>query len=94
MSRAIREHLRDFVGIAVLVVLALVTTGVILAQQQSNLPSWIPILGTDHFELKAEFSSAQAVTPGQGQQITIAGIKVGTVSGVNLESKSNRAWRN
>ena len=86
MSRAIREHLRDFVGIAVLVVLALVTTGVILAQQQSNLPSWIPILGHDRFDLKAEFSTAQAVTPGQGQQITIAGIKVGTVSGVNLES--------
>ncbi len=86
MKRAIREHLRDFVGIAVLVVLGLVTTGVILAQQQQSFPSWVPILGQDHFELKAEFSSAQAVTPGQGQQITIGGIKVGTVSSVNLES--------
>ena len=86
MKRAIREHLRDFVGIAVLVVLGLVTTGVILAQQQQSFPSWVPILGHDHFELKAEFSSAQAVTPGQGQQITIGGIKVGTVSSVNLES--------
>jgi phospholipid/cholesterol/gamma-HCH transport system substrate-binding protein len=86
MRRAIREHLRDFVAIAVLLVLAIVTTGVILVQQSANFPSWVPILGTDHFELKAEFTTAQAVTPGQGQQITIAGIKVGTVGGVKLEN--------
>ena len=66
VKRAIREHLRDFVAIAVLVVLALVTTGVILAQQQPSFPSWVPILGQDHFELKAEFTTAQAVTPGTG----------------------------
>ncbi len=86
MSRAIREHLRDFVAILVLVVLAIVTTGIILVQQSANFPSWVPILGSDHFDLKAEFTTAQAITPGQGQQITIAGIKVGTVSGVTLDS--------
>jgi phospholipid/cholesterol/gamma-HCH transport system substrate-binding protein len=86
MSRAIREHLRDFVAIIVLVVLALVTTAIILVQQSANFPSWVPVLGTDHFQLKAEFTTAQAITPGQGQQITIAGIKVGTVEGVQLES--------
>jgi phospholipid/cholesterol/gamma-HCH transport system substrate-binding protein len=86
MSRAIREHLRDFVAILVLVVLAVVTTGVILVQQSANFPSWLPILGTDRFQLKAEFPTAQAVTPGQGQTVTIAGINVGTVSGVTLDS--------
>jgi phospholipid/cholesterol/gamma-HCH transport system substrate-binding protein len=86
MRRAIREHLRDFVAIGVLVVLALVTTGVILASQTTILPSWIPLLGEDRFELKAEFSSAQAVTPGQGQTVTIAGINVGQVSGSELDS--------
>ncbi len=86
MRRAIREHLRDFVAIMIVVVLAVVTTGVILVQQSANFPSWVPILGSDHFELKAEFTTAQAVTPGQGQQITIAGIKVGTVGGVTLEN--------
>ena len=86
MTRAIREHLRDFVAIAALVVLGLVTTGVILASQTTLIPSWIPILGEDRFELKAEFSSAQAVTPGQGQTVTIAGINVGQVSGSELES--------
>jgi len=86
MRRAIREHLRDFVAIGVLIVLALVTTGVILASQTTILPSWIPILGEERFELKAEFSSAQAVTPGQGQTVTIAGINVGQVSGSELDS--------
>jgi phospholipid/cholesterol/gamma-HCH transport system substrate-binding protein len=86
VSRAIREHLRDFVAIGILIVLAIVTTGVILVQQSANFPSWIPILGSDNFELNAEFTTAQAVTPGQGQQITIAGIKVGTVGGVKLEN--------
>jgi phospholipid/cholesterol/gamma-HCH transport system substrate-binding protein len=86
VRRAIREHLRDFVAIGVLLVLALVTTGVILASQTTILPSWIPLLGEERFELKAEFSSAQAVTPGQGQTVTIAGINVGQVSGSELES--------
>ena len=86
MRRAIREHLRDFVAISVLLILALVTTGIILVQQAANFPSWLPILGKDYFDLKAEFSTAQAVTPGQGQSVTIAGIKVGSVSGVKLES--------
>ena len=86
MRRAIREHLRDFVAIAVLAVLAVVTTGVILARQQAYFPSWLPILGQEHFELKAEFSSAQAVTPGQGQTVDLSGVKIGSVQGVNLEN--------
>jgi phospholipid/cholesterol/gamma-HCH transport system substrate-binding protein len=86
VRRAIREHLRDFIAIFVLALLALVTTGVILAKQQANFPSWLPILGQDHFVLKAEFTSAQAITPGQGQTVNIAGIRVGSVQGVNLEN--------
>lgn len=86
MRRAIREHLRDFVAIGVLVVAALVTTGIILGSQTTLLPSWVPFIGDDKFELKAEFSSAQAVTPGQGQTVTIAGINVGQVSGSELDS--------
>ncbi len=85
MSRAIREHLRDFVAISLLVILALVTTAVIVVEQQANFPSWVPGLGKDHFELKAELSTAQAVTPGQGQTVNIAGIKIGSVSNVELQ---------
>ena len=85
MRRAIREHLRDFLAIVGLVVAGVVTTFVILGNQASALPSWVPILGEDRFELKAEFTSAQAVTPGQGQAVDIAGIKVGDITKVNLE---------
>jgi phospholipid/cholesterol/gamma-HCH transport system substrate-binding protein len=85
MRRAIREHLTDFVAITVLLVLALVTTAIILVQQQANFPSWLPGLGKDQFDLKAEISSAQAVTPGQGQTVNVAGIKVGSISKVELE---------
>ena len=86
MKRAIREHSKDFVAIIALVVLALATVSVILVQQRFTLPSWVPVLGADRFELHAELSSAQAITPGQGQTVDIAGIKVGDISAVNLES--------
>jgi phospholipid/cholesterol/gamma-HCH transport system substrate-binding protein len=86
VKRAIREHLRDFVAIFVLMLLAIVATGVILVKQQANFPSWLPILGEEQFELKAEFTSAQAVTPGQGQTVDLSGVKVGTVKAVNLEN--------
>ncbi len=85
MKRAIREHLTDFVAIAALTVFALVVTLYILSQQQAPYPSWIPVLGDDTFELKAEFESSQAVTPGQGQTVNIAGIKVGDITEVDLE---------
>jgi phospholipid/cholesterol/gamma-HCH transport system substrate-binding protein len=85
VRRAIREHLRDFVAILALTVLALAVTVGILSQQQYPYPEWIPLLGKDRFELKAAFSTAQAVTPGQGQTVNIAGVKAGDVTEVNLE---------
>jgi phospholipid/cholesterol/gamma-HCH transport system substrate-binding protein len=84
MRRAIREHLRDFLAIIALVIAGVVTAFVILANQATALPSWFPILGEDRFEMKARMSSAQAVTPGQGQAVMIAGVKVGDITGVEL----------
>jgi phospholipid/cholesterol/gamma-HCH transport system substrate-binding protein len=84
MKRAIREHLRDFIAIGGLIILAALTAGVILSQQRLKLPDWVPFLGSDRFELKAELSSAQAVTPGQGQTVNINGVKVGDLSKVEL----------
>jgi len=86
MKRAIREHSRDFAAIIALIVLAIAAVSVILVQQRFTLPSWVPGIGSNRFELKAELSSAQAVTPGQGQTVNIAGIKVGDISGVALQS--------
>ena len=86
MIKAIRIHLRDFVAIIVLALIALLTLLFILSNQKAALPSWIPGLGQDFYELNAEFTSAQAVTPGQGQAINIAGIQVGKVGAVKLEN--------
>jgi phospholipid/cholesterol/gamma-HCH transport system substrate-binding protein len=88
MRRAIREHLRDFIAIVSLLVLGLAATIAILSQQQAVYPSWIPFLGDDRFELKAEFTSTQAVTPGQGQTVNLAGVEVGDVSKVELEDET------
>jgi phospholipid/cholesterol/gamma-HCH transport system substrate-binding protein len=73
------------VAIIALLAAALFATTVILINQRTTLPSWVPLIGSDRFELKADFSTAQAVTPGQGQSVDIAGIKVGDVTGVKLE---------
>ena len=85
MSRALRAHIRDVVAIIALLAAALFATTVILINQRTSLPGWVPLIGTDRFELEAEFSTGQAVTPGQGQSVDIAGIKVGDVTGVKLE---------
>lgn len=85
MTRAIRTHLRDFIAILALAVIGIATLFVILYNQKAAMPSWVPGLGQDFYELNAEFSSAQAVTPGQGQAIDIAGIQVGKVGAVTLE---------
>jgi phospholipid/cholesterol/gamma-HCH transport system substrate-binding protein len=86
MRRGLRTHLRDVLAIIALLAAALFATTVILINQRTSLPSWVPLIGTDRFALEAEFSTAQAVIPGQGQSVDIAGIKVGEVSGVKLEN--------
>ena len=86
MKRAVRAHLRDVLAILGLVLAGLFAVTVILVNQRASLPSWVPVIGTDFFHLEADFSTAQAVTPGQGQSVDIAGIKVGEVSGVKLEN--------
>jgi phospholipid/cholesterol/gamma-HCH transport system substrate-binding protein len=86
MRRAFRGHGRDFAAIIGLVLAGIFAVTVILINQRASLPSWVPLLGTDRFHLSADFTTAQAVTPGQGQSVDIAGIKVGEVTGVKLEN--------
>ena len=42
-------------------------------------------VGEEFEHISAEFSTAQAVTPGQGQSVDIAGIQIGKVTSVDLE---------
>ncbi|MFM9043721.1 MAG: MlaD family protein [bacterium] len=85
MKKAIREHLRDFMAILMIVVAGVATTLVILVNQRADFPEWFPGLGKKTFEMSAEFSTAQAVTPGQGQSVDIAGVRVGEVTGVEQQ---------
>jgi phospholipid/cholesterol/gamma-HCH transport system substrate-binding protein len=82
MATAIRKNLRNFIAIAVLFVIAIATSYYIVQQQRLR----IPILEAHPFTLHAEFQTAQAVVPGQGQSIDVAGVKVGDVQSVTLKN--------
>ena len=79
MKRAIKTHSRDFIAIIVLFLLACGVTAYIFY----NEPAFT--FGQSYYTVKARFSSAAAVTSGQGQTIDIAGVQVGNVGGVQLQ---------
>jgi len=83
---AIRKHLRDAVAIIVLLVVSLIVALFILDHQRLSLPAGVPVLGVDYVDVEAELTTAQAVTPGQGQTVNIAGVEVGEISSVKLEN--------
>lgn len=85
MKRAIKTHLKDFLAIAGLVVIAIAVLLFILSNQKAALPSWIPWLGQDFYSINVEMETAQAVTPGQGQAAVISGINVGKVGASSLK---------
>jgi phospholipid/cholesterol/gamma-HCH transport system substrate-binding protein len=87
-GRGIRDQIvryrAAFIAVVAMVVIAAASAGYILAHERLSVPSWVPIIGHEHFLLKAEFATAQAVAPGQGQQVTIAGAKIGEIASVEL----------
>ncbi|HYP55619.1 MAG TPA: MlaD family protein [Solirubrobacterales bacterium] len=85
LGRQTRGRGRDTIAIFVLAVVAIVMTLWIFTQQKAALPSWAPLVGEDFVPLSADFTSAQAVTPGQGQAVVIAGVRIGKVSSVDVD---------
>jgi phospholipid/cholesterol/gamma-HCH transport system substrate-binding protein len=79
---AIRKHLGDFVALLALFLIAIGISGYIIANQDAR--PRIPFVESKAFKLKAEFSDAQAVTPGQGQSVRVAGVQVGKITEVKL----------
>ena len=86
ISRQARGHRKDTIAIIVLAIAGIAMMLGIFTQQKASLPSWLPIVGEEFDHISAEFSTAQAVTPGQGQSVDIAGIQIGKVASVNLEN--------
>jgi phospholipid/cholesterol/gamma-HCH transport system substrate-binding protein len=81
MKQAIRNHLRDFLAILGLLVVGLIATYIIVQNERLR----IPLLEEKPFQLKAEMETAQAVTPGQGQTVRVAGVRIGDISKVEYE---------
>jgi phospholipid/cholesterol/gamma-HCH transport system substrate-binding protein len=82
---AIRKHLPDFLAIIGLLIVAVAVSSVILSHQRLTLPGWVPVIGQRFYHVNAEMTTAQAVTPGQGQTVNIAGVQVGEITSVNLK---------
>jgi phospholipid/cholesterol/gamma-HCH transport system substrate-binding protein len=79
---AIQKHWREALAVVGLMVLALVIAGYILSNQRLRLP----FFEEAPKELEVELDNAQAVQPGQGQTVRVAGVKVGTIGDVELEN--------
>jgi len=86
LSRQVRGRRKDTIAIVVLAIAGVVMTLGIFTQQKASLPAWIPVVGEEFDHITAEFSTAQAVTAGQGQAVDIAGIQIGKVASVDLEN--------
>jgi phospholipid/cholesterol/gamma-HCH transport system substrate-binding protein len=80
MRTAIRKHLGDFIALTMLFTVALGAAGYMLAHQRLRFP----LIQDAPMELKADFTTAQAVIPGQGQTVRVAGVKIGDIGGVDL----------
>lgn len=81
MRRGIRKYLANFLAVLGLVV---VGTGIgvyILHEQRLRFP----LVEEQPFRLQVELSDAQAVAPGQGQSVRVAGVTVGAIGDVRLE---------
>jgi phospholipid/cholesterol/gamma-HCH transport system substrate-binding protein len=81
MMTAIRKNLADFLAILGVVVLGLGIGAYILANQRLRFP----FVEEPFYTVKAELPDAQAVTPGQGQTVVVAGVRVGDIGSVELE---------
>lgn len=79
MSPQVRRFLPALGAITVLVLLSAAVSFYILGQERFRFP-WQSV-----YTIHAEFPTAQAVTPGQGQTVTVSGVDVGEISGVKLK---------
>jgi phospholipid/cholesterol/gamma-HCH transport system substrate-binding protein len=81
MRTANRKNFADFHAILGVVVLGLGIGAYILSNQRLRFP----LIEDKPYTVSAELPDAQAVTPGQGQTIVVAGVRVGDIGKVDLE---------
>ncbi|MFL5896271.1 MAG: MlaD family protein [Thermoleophilaceae bacterium] len=79
----LHPNVRRYIGYLWIIVGFMVLAGVVatyVARKERFLFPW-----EHRMHIEAAFSSGQAVTPGQGQQVTIAGVKIGEIGKVELK---------
>ena len=81
MSRTIRKNLGPFLAVVVLIVIAAVVGGYILNNQRFRFP----LVEETPMRIYVELDTAQAVTPGQGQTVQVAGVQIGDIGDVKLD---------
>jgi phospholipid/cholesterol/gamma-HCH transport system substrate-binding protein len=82
MKRAIKTHIVDFAAILVLLLLSVAVAGYILNHERFRFP----FIQSSPITLNAQFSTAQAVTPGQGQSVRVSGVQIGEIGNVTLKN--------
>jgi phospholipid/cholesterol/gamma-HCH transport system substrate-binding protein len=82
MLREIRKRAGAFAAIAGLFIIAIAVGGYILSNQRVRFP----LIQESTLEYEATFSTAQAVTPGQGQTVQVSGVKIGDIGAVRLSN--------
>lgn len=77
---------KNVVALAVIILLGIGVGGYILANQQANWP-W-----QSRYFFSADFQASPAVSPGQGQEVRIAGVRVGDIRDVSVtqDGRSSR----
>jgi phospholipid/cholesterol/gamma-HCH transport system substrate-binding protein len=78
---AIQKHWRDFLAVIGLLVFGLAVATYILSQQEFRFP----LVEETPKRIAMEVENAQAVQPGQGQTVRVAGVEVGRIADVKLE---------
>jgi phospholipid/cholesterol/gamma-HCH transport system substrate-binding protein len=80
MRKALQHYGRHALALSGIVLLSLGVAAYITAHQRLRFP-W-----EKRIEITAEFATAQAITPGQGQTVTVAGVEVGEIGQVSLRN--------
>jgi phospholipid/cholesterol/gamma-HCH transport system substrate-binding protein len=80
MITAIRKHAKEALAVLGLVAVAAGVTLFILDEQRMRF-----LWEDSPLRLKAEFSTAQAVTAGQGQTVRVSGVRIGDIGEVELK---------
>ena len=78
--RGVARYRWELLAIIGLAICGLVVGGYILSNQRLRFP-W-----EDTYRVGVELSTAQAITPGQGQTVAVAGVTVGEVASVTLKN--------